>query len=145
MVHRQAGEGLNAPLELVGQAGVVGTGRLLELGLNLIASEFSLEEFFFLLWAARKLGHRGGSAIGQRLQQPQLRHLGAGIGQVLEAAQAVQCGGCCISGGGCPLLGPLGIGAGAPPAANSLLAVSLAGSGSGLMGGSGSSHGQRKF
>jgi hypothetical protein len=84
-------------------------------------------------------------AISQRLQPPQLRHLGAGIGQLLKAAQAVQCGGRCSGGGGCPLLGPLGIAAAAPTAANSLLAVSLTGSGSGLMGGSGSSHDQRKF
>jgi hypothetical protein len=38
-------------------------GRLLELGLKLSGGEFSLDEFFFL-WAARKLGHRGESAIG---------------------------------------------------------------------------------
>jgi hypothetical protein len=64
---------------------------LLKLGLWLRAGEFALEEFFSL-WAARKLGHRGVKAISQRLQPPQLRHPGAGIGQVLEAAQAVQCG-----------------------------------------------------
>jgi hypothetical protein len=92
MVHRQAREVLNAALELVGQARVVGTVRLLELGLKLIGGEFALHEYFFL-WAARKLGYRGELAIGQRLQPPQLGHLGAGIGQVLEAAQAVQGGG----------------------------------------------------
>ena len=111
---------------------------------KLCATELALDEFFFL-WAARKLGHRGESGIGERLQPPQLRHLGAGVGQLLEATQAVQGGGRISGGGGCPLLGPLGIGAAAPSAASSLLAVSLAGSGSGLMGGSGSSHGQSKF
>jgi hypothetical protein len=66
MVHRQAREGLNASLELIGQASVVGTGNLLELGLKLCGTEFALDEFFFL-WAACKLGHRGESAIGQGL------------------------------------------------------------------------------
>jgi hypothetical protein len=66
MVHRQTRKGLNAALELVGQAGVVGTGRMLELGLKLCGGEFALDEFFFL-WAARKLGHGGESGIGQRL------------------------------------------------------------------------------
>jgi hypothetical protein len=73
-------------------------------------------------------------AIGQRLQSPQLRQLGAGIGQLQEATQAVQWGGRCSGGAGCPMLGPLGIGAGAPPAASSLLAGVLIGRGSGLMG-----------
>jgi hypothetical protein len=54
---------------LIRQAGVVGTGRLLQLGLKLCGGEFALDEFFFL-WAARKLGHRGELAIGQRLQPP---------------------------------------------------------------------------
>jgi hypothetical protein len=105
MVHRQTRERFNPALELVRQAGVLDTGRLLGLGLKLCGGEFPLDKFFFL-WAARKLGHRGELAIGQRLQPPQLRHLGAGIGQLLEAAQAVQCGGRCSGGGGCPLLGP---------------------------------------
>jgi hypothetical protein len=69
MVHRQARQRFNAALELVGQAGVVDTGRLLELGLRLCGSEFALDEFFFL-WAARKLGYRGELAIGQGLQPP---------------------------------------------------------------------------
>jgi hypothetical protein len=103
-----------------------------------------MDEFFFL-WAARKLGHRGGSAIGQRLQPPQLRHLGAGIGQLLQAAQGIQCSGCSSGGGGCPLLGPLGICAGAPRAVSSLLAGFLTGRGSGLMGRRGFSHGQSKY
>jgi hypothetical protein len=144
VVHRQASQRFNAPLELVGQAGVVGSGSLLELGLTLSGGEFALDEYFFL-WVARKLSHRGESAIGERLQPPQLRHLGAGIGQVLEAAQGLECGGRISGGGGCPLLGPLGICAGAPRAASSLLAVLLTGCGSGLMGRRGSSHGQRKY
>ena len=69
VVHGQAGQGFDAALELVGQAGVVGTGRLLQLGLKLCGGEFPLDKFFFL-WAARKLGHRGESAIGQGLQPP---------------------------------------------------------------------------
>jgi hypothetical protein len=144
MIHRQARQRFNTALELVGQAGVVGAENLLELGLKRCNSKFTLDEFFFL-WAARKLGHRGESAIGQSLQPPQLRHPGAGIGQLLEAAQAVQGGGRCSGGGSFYLLGPLGIGAGAPPAASSLLAGFLMGSGSGLMGRRGSSHGQRKY
>ena len=134
----------NAALELVGQARVVGTGSRLELGLKLSGGKFPLDEFFFL-WAARKLGHRGVAAVGQRLQPPQLGHLGAGVGQLLEAAQAVQCGGRCSSGGGCPLLGLLGICASAPRAVSSLLAALLTGRGSGLMGRRGSSHGPHKY
>jgi hypothetical protein len=144
MVQRHARQRFNAGLEVVGQASVVGAGRLLELRRKLCASEFALDEFFFL-WATRKLGHRGESGIGQRLEALQLGHLGAGVGQLLEAAQGLECCGRISGGGGCPTQGPLGIAAATPNAASYLLAVSLTGSGSGLMGGSGSSHGQRKF
>jgi hypothetical protein len=145
LVQRQAGEGLNAALELVGQARVVGAGSLLELelGLKLSGGEFALESFFF--WATCKLGHRGGSVIGQRLEALQLGHLGAGVGQLLEAAQGLECGGRFSGGGGCPTQGPLGIAAATPNAASYLLAVSLTGSGSGLMGGSGSAMANANF
>ena len=139
MVHRQARERFNAALELVRQAGVVGTGSLLQLELGLCGGEFALDEFFFL-WAASKLGRRGGSGGSQRLQPPQLGHLGAGVGPLLEAAQGLEGGG--RIGGGCggPAQAPLGITVGARRT-GSLWAVALTGGSSGLMGCSGSSHG----
>ena len=118
-------------------------GSLLGLGLKLCAGELALDALFFL-WGTRKLGHRGVVDISQGLQAPQLRHPGAGIGQLLQTAQAIQCGGRCSGGAGCPLLGQLGICAGAPRAASSLLTVLLTGRGSGLMGRRGSSHGPCK-
>ena len=144
LVQRQAGEGLNAALELVGQARVVGAGSLLELALELSGGKFALESFFFF-WATCKLGHRGGSVIGQRLEALQLGHLGAGVGQLLEAAQGLECCGRISGGGGCPTQDPLGIAAATPNAASYLLAVSLTGSGSGLMGGSGSAMANANF
>jgi hypothetical protein len=143
MVHRQARERFNAALELVGQAGVVGMGSLLGLGLKLCAGKFALNEFFFL-WTTRKLGHRGESVIGQSLQPPQLGHLGAGAGPLLEAAQGLEGGGRIGGGGGGPAQAPLGITVGARRT-GSLWAVALTGGSSGLMGGSGSSHGQCNF